>query len=292
MSVLLQALQKAAKNRDDSTGNSPVQSDTEPNLKLEPLAEPQLGDQIQTTDESPSELPSSPDDAADVISASAVPSYSAVDWARDHYMLTFLAGAVLFAICYGLYVYLQVSNPSWLRSTPAPVSTPDQAVLVQPAPASINESPRITGLPEPAVSTGPEAFQEATAAASEDANEPITSEAATVGTTDAPAKTIAPSSKPSAGTPRRATAASQSPVASTNTRPKPSRSVSSKVDSEGVEMIEIPVAPSVAVGGNGTAAQGSTDHRGAVTGSHCFGRRPGAHDGLRSTATGPIRKGH
>jgi Tfp pilus assembly protein PilF len=68
-------------------------------------------------------------------------------------MRTFLGAAILFAIGYATYVYIQVSNPGLLRGTPP--ASPIAATSPPPAPAPAPHSPpavRVSGLPpvEPA----------------------------------------------------------------------------------------------------------------------------------------------
>jgi len=94
MSLLLQALQKAARNRDETAGKTSMSEEGGDPLTLEPLTEPQLNEDAAPQDESEPETSNSPQDAAGVMRASELPGYSAIDWARDHYMLTFVAGAV------------------------------------------------------------------------------------------------------------------------------------------------------------------------------------------------------
>ncbi len=244
MSLLLQALQKAAKNRDDNTGNTSVEEGNDDDkLTLEPLAEPQLKDNTPRNDESEPETSTSPEDAADVMRANELPGYSVLDWARDHYMLTFLAGAALFAIIYGLYVYIQISSPGLFRSTPAPASSPFQAT-VAPTPAPANELPRISGLPENA--SAAEAQKEQEAAVTEDNGGAAALQVAkaekTANTETRPARAATtPTAKPSPRVRRTAAPAAQSAVA----RPASSRSVTSNVDNEGIEVVEIPLGPSV-----------------------------------------------
>ncbi len=235
MSLLLQALQKAAKNRDDTTGNPAVPSDDDRSLTLEPLAEPQLNDQEPSAEESQTEPSPSPQDAADVMRANDIPSYSALDWAREHYMLTFLAGAALFAIVYGLYVYVQVSNPRWLRSTPPPMSAPVQTTAAL-APASADETPRISGLPEAAPA----------GADKPDGNTPATAQSTGKGMTEPKAAT-ALAAEPSAPATPRAAPATRLATATSNARARLPRKPTARVDSEGVEIIEIPATASVAV---------------------------------------------
>lgn len=240
MSLLLQALQKAAKNRDDSTQDSAAQDDGGDDLTLEPLAEPQLNKETGPVDERPTGPASSPEDAAGVMRASEIPSYSALEWARDHYMLTFLASAVLFAIVYGLYVYIQISNPGLFRSAPVPMTAPIQATA-QPASPPASQLPRISGLPDAAPAGALQVGQAALAAtAGDDIATRSVPQPATLGTTGN-------EPMPAVTTPARAR-----PQVVPATRPPASRSISPRritttVDSDGVEVVEIPVAPSVSV---------------------------------------------
>ena len=239
MSLLLQALQKASKDRDKNTDGSTVEDADDADLALEPMPEPQLIEDAEAIDDIGPETSSTPDDAADVMRASEVPSYAALDWARDHYMLTFLAGAALFAIVYGFYVYIQISNPVWLRSTPAPVSAPVQTAIT-PLPAPIDDAPRISGLPAAAEAMEPPA-DEAPATlttVSGDTAEQANGVGTTASRNTAPrTAAAAPTAQPS---PRvRHQANTERTIASAN--------VAAQLDSEGIEVIEIPVGPSVAV---------------------------------------------
>jgi tetratricopeptide (TPR) repeat protein len=146
MSLLLQALQKAAKTREGAEGEQdPGTTAGSEDLSLEPLSEPRLGGDDAPTRSGPSSA-----QAATVMRASEPPSFSAIDWAREHYMLTFLGVAILFAIGYGTYVYIQISNPGLLRSTPPPVASPLAAASPPTAQAPAAEAQpvtRVSGLP-------------------------------------------------------------------------------------------------------------------------------------------------
>lgn len=141
MSLLLQALQKAAKSREESQGElsgDALSGDDE--LALEPIApEPVLRDELPAASPTPVQ-------AATLIEAGRAPGFDPIDYAREHQMLVFLALAVLFAFGYGTYVYIQVANP--FRSQPAAtpmVSAPPAAVAsTQP---SAEASDKISGLP-------------------------------------------------------------------------------------------------------------------------------------------------
>jgi Tfp pilus assembly protein PilF len=141
VSLLLQALQKAAKTREDGEGEPA--HDAVDELALEPVGEPTLHDEM------PSRSPS-PAQAATVVQASRVPAFDPVGYARDHYMIVFIGAAVLVAIIYGGYVYIQVSNPGWLRSTPPPMTAPLASAPVGPAAAPANPpdtAAKISGMP-------------------------------------------------------------------------------------------------------------------------------------------------
>jgi tetratricopeptide (TPR) repeat protein len=139
MSLLLQALQKASKTREDA-GSDPTDKGAEDGLSLEPLAEPTLNGQEEAPRRSPTRA-----QAATVMRAAETPAYGPIDWAREHYMLTFLGAAILVAIAYGTYVYIQVSNPGFLRSTPQPA--PLQALAQPPgSPAPAQPTAKISGI--------------------------------------------------------------------------------------------------------------------------------------------------
>ena len=140
MSLLLQALQKAAKSREegdvDLSGEELSMSDE---LALEPSPS------IPRTSQDPPSAPTSAQ-AATVIQAGTVPAFDPMDYAREHYMLTFLGVALLFALGYGTYVYWQVNRP--FRSS-APSPSPVAAVPAPQAPAASSppSNAKISGLP-------------------------------------------------------------------------------------------------------------------------------------------------
>lgn len=151
MSLLLQALQKAAKSREEVEGEPGSGSTAADQLTLEPMAsEPTLRDEM------PSHSPT-PAQAATVVQASRVPAFDPIDYARDHYMIVFLGAAVLVAIIYGGYVYIQVSNPGLLRSAPARMAAPLASAPAPAAPAPAANSPetaaKISGMPANTVTT-------------------------------------------------------------------------------------------------------------------------------------------
>ncbi len=245
MSLLLQALQKASKDRDNNTDNAPVDgAAADDDLTLEPLPEPRLNDESVPANDRVADPTPTPDDAADVMRANEVPSYTALDWAREHYMLTFLAGAVLFAIVYGLYVYVQISNPGWLRSTPVPVSVPVQTVI-SPLPAPVDESPRISGLPAAADTIDPPGEASTMLADSRGDTDEQTAPKSNGAASTAPRTgAVAPAAQGSQQDKRPALSAAQ--PTTTTVRANSSRNVSARLDSEGIEVIEIPVGPNVA----------------------------------------------
>ncbi len=143
MSLLLEALQKASKNRDEAnaetTGDITQMADE---LTLEPtLSAP---DVLPDPASSPTAA-----QAATLLQARSAPApgFDVLDYAREHYMISFLGCAVLFALAYGTYVYVQVAQP--FRS-PAPalaplVAAPPSATLASAPPPP--DSAKITGLP-------------------------------------------------------------------------------------------------------------------------------------------------
>ena len=145
MSLLLQALQKASKSREHGEGEPGSASDAADQLALEPIAsEPLLRDEMPNHSPTPAQ-------AATVVQASRLPPFDPIGYARDHYMIVFLGAAVLVAIIYGSYVYIQVSNPGILRSKPAPMTAPLAAAPASPAPAIPASPPdtaaKILGMP-------------------------------------------------------------------------------------------------------------------------------------------------
>jgi len=145
MSLLLQALQKASKSREEGEGEPGSVSGAEDQLALEPIAsEPLLRDEM------PNHSPT-PAHAATVVQASRMPPFDPIGYAREHYMIVFLGAALLVAIIYGGYVYIQVSNPGLLRSAPAPITAPLAAAPAPPAPALPASPPdtaaKISGMP-------------------------------------------------------------------------------------------------------------------------------------------------
>jgi Flp pilus assembly protein TadD len=140
MSLLLQALQKAAKSREE--GEIELSADAlamADELSLEPT--PSAPRAKQDASATPTSA-----QAATVVQAGSVPAFDPLDYAREHYMLTFVGIALLLAAAYGTYVYLQVSRPFHGSAAPSPVSgaPAPQTSVSAPLPPS---SAKISGLP-------------------------------------------------------------------------------------------------------------------------------------------------
>lgn len=224
MSLLLQALQKAAKSREESQGELSEEAvSVDDQLALEPIApEPVLREDIPAPSPTPAQ-------AAAVLEAGRAPGFDPIEYAREHQMLVFLALAVLFAIGYGTYVYIQVANP--FRSDPAPapiVSAPPAAVASTQSAAEASD--KVSGLPAASV-----AAADGTAAA------PAPAAASSIFDTPVAAVAVAPGlDQP---TPRRVVAARE-PVRSTVARTTPAprnllRNASTQ-EADGAETIVIP----------------------------------------------------
>jgi Tfp pilus assembly protein PilF len=153
MSLLLQALQKASKNRSEGEepGPDPLDSDE---LTLEPLGRPDPTLQRESDAPVPA-VASTPAQAAAIMQARRAPAFDPMDYVRDHYMIVFLGCAVLVAAAYGGYVYVQVSNPSWLRPKPSASARPlpplsdATPATGQPSdlPQSESASAKLSGIP-------------------------------------------------------------------------------------------------------------------------------------------------
>ena len=153
MSLLLQALQKAAKSREGTEVDLSVDAlDIADELELEPTASTPRAHQNAPA-------PPTPAQAATMVQAGSIPAFDLLDYAREHYMLTIVSVAFLMAAGYGTYVYMQVNRP-FRSSAPAtaPLTTapaPQASVASAPPPPA---SAKISGLPAgtttPAGSTG------------------------------------------------------------------------------------------------------------------------------------------
>jgi|SRR5579859_933333 len=144
MSLLLQALQKAAKSREGGEGETASMPASADELTLDPVEpEPTLQEEM------PISRPTSAQ-AATVVQAGRAPGFDPIDYARDHQMIVFLALAVLAAIGYGIYLYIQISNPGLFRSSPRPVPIAGPLASTQAAPAGTVTPPaaaKISGMP-------------------------------------------------------------------------------------------------------------------------------------------------
>ena len=141
MSLLLQALQKAAKSREEGDVDPRVDElAMADELALEPSSSP------HRTNQGAAAAPTSAQ-AATVVHAGSVPAFDPLEYAREHYMLTFVGVAFLLAIGYGIYVYLQVNKPfrSSAPSSAPLVATPARQASVASAPPP--SSAKISGLP-------------------------------------------------------------------------------------------------------------------------------------------------
>jgi Tfp pilus assembly protein PilF len=239
MSLLLQALQKAAKNREDGDNEEIVEPPVNAELSLEPVGEADFGDE-------PIASPApSPAQAATVMRASETPRYTPIDWARDHYMVTFIGGAVFFAIGYGLYVYIQLANPAFLRPSRPAVQAPMQ-MAAAPA-AAPSAAAKISGMPDeigslPA-SSAPVAQQEAKPAVT-------ASNGSETPASDVSAVTRPKPAIPAASSPRRS-ARTAAPAGSAAAAAD-ARGVTME---DGVEVVEIPPSPAIATDAAGKPAR-------------------------------------
>ncbi len=242
MSLLLEARQKASKNHVGDQGmTASVEADDLRDLSLEPLADTRPGSSSASVPLEPelTEPPASPEYATDVLQANDTPRYSALNWVQDHHMLSFMALAALFAIGYGLYVYIQVSNPGMFRSSPIPSSAPIHGAAIAPPIEMASKPARISGLP---IAGTPENRSEDTnearpGAAAAGITEPAGGESGTTASSATFTGTIASGAEP-ATEPERAI--------------RPSRAVSRTtpvneyaVDSNAVETVDIPASPSL-----------------------------------------------
>jgi Flp pilus assembly protein TadD len=188
MSLLLQALQKAAKNREGGGAEpeAPARPD-ELELEVEPQKQEPTGDSLVLAEEAifePDPMPEpepevgtlrdrydsdrggQPAQAATILRASEVRSQTWFDRVRDRPVHAFAIGAGIFALFYGVYVYLQIFHPAVLRGefvtkslqartppsspAPAPISPPPTA----PPPAVAMAEPPPANVPPPAPATG------------------------------------------------------------------------------------------------------------------------------------------
>jgi tetratricopeptide (TPR) repeat protein len=181
MSLLLEALQKAARSREQAPNREAPGPDAdepktvesfgplEPSapaaeLTLEPAAkgEPLLEEEIYG-DDIGADLPRgpTPDQAATVVRAAQSREPSAFSRAlenmRDRPLLGVIAAAILFALGGSIYLYIQIANPGLLVRTPPPPDPIVRAPEPLPAPKPVVQSPPPVATPPaaPVVPTEP-----------------------------------------------------------------------------------------------------------------------------------------
>jgi len=223
MSLLLKALENAAKNRASAapgTGGDPGspassagRADAE--LSLEPIVDRTFASAPSgeiRTEFSPERGPS-PAAAQNVLLAGMDSSRSAGlgEYLRNHPLVVFSTAAGLFAIGYGVYLYLQIAHPGILNAwRTTPVAAP-----VAPPPEPIAKGPVAQPVAPPAPLTPPAPAPADTAAAVPPA--PVVP-ATTPGAAPAPATAAPPSASTTApvapaGPPTAPAAAPPAPVA-------------------------------------------------------------------------------
>jgi Flp pilus assembly protein TadD len=209
MSLLLQALQKAAKNRDGSGADpeAPGRPD-QIELEVEPHKQEPTGDSLALAEEAifePDPMPdpepdvgalrdrydsdrgAKPERAATVLRASEVRSQTWFDRIRDRPVHAFAIAAGVFALFYGVYVYLQIFQPAVLRGefftrslrarTPPPTAAPISPPPAAPPPAvAMAQAPASPDVPRPA-DAGPTSRSEAPATAAPLSGMPTTDDA-------------------------------------------------------------------------------------------------------------------
>jgi Tfp pilus assembly protein PilF len=166
MSLLLKALQKAAQNRESaspangSEAAAPTPSDLpQSELSLEPISPPPGSAARAPADEPPDRLASlaSPAAAQNILLAGADRGAGSGlgDYVREHPLVTFSSAAGLFAIGYGIYLYIQISHPGLLMASrptavapaPPPPPPPDAVAKGMIAPPPAPTAPVVTAEP-------------------------------------------------------------------------------------------------------------------------------------------------
>ena len=156
MSLLMKALEQAAKNREDTGPQKPAAPSTGPQtpLALEPA--PDLESKPAFARDAAPEPTAAQNQAAAMFSAGARDSRAGVGvYLRNNPVLLFGLLAGVFAIGFGIYVYIEITNPGLLQRRPPPVTTPiAQAPASKPAapPAPVVGS---VPTPQPAPAPGP-----------------------------------------------------------------------------------------------------------------------------------------
>lgn len=258
MSLLLQALQKASRNRgegEEVQGPDPLDAEE---LTLEPIGRPESSPAEREPVGGDFAASPGPAQAAAIIQARRAPAFDPLDYAREHYMIVFVSLAFLVAIAYGAYVYVQVANPAWLRPKPRPATSPVAAAVPPAAPSATAPSPATSAAPAGASAAAPVADAsakiEGLPATSAPvpvpvADPPSTSAAATPAA--APQSPAAAPATPAAGVPLEEVAAAatraraarpQAPAQAQVQAPRPRRerpveTVSADIDEDGVETV-------------------------------------------------------
>jgi tetratricopeptide (TPR) repeat protein len=164
MSLLMKALEKAAKDRGDAR-TEPAAASPMNELSLEPLAAQEPGAPRPEASPRPAAAPSREQAQAASVLQAAAPRPSAgraVEYARTHPVVAFGTLAGVLAVGFFVYVYLQMFHPSLFVAQPPIASRPAAPVLVQAPPAATVPSQPI---PVEALSSAP-LLNESAAAAS------------------------------------------------------------------------------------------------------------------------------
>jgi Flp pilus assembly protein TadD len=170
MSLLMKALEKAAKDRGEARADTPAVATSaatrpELSLALELLAadtpSPRMRDEGRTENTggsaaSAANYRSEAPRPAPAMRAGQDTERSAGAYLRDHPLMVFGALAALFAIAFGGYVYLQIFHPGFfVRQQPAPAA-PQRIVETAPsAPATVQQIPTATLLQSAASPSAP-----------------------------------------------------------------------------------------------------------------------------------------
>jgi Flp pilus assembly protein TadD len=170
MSLLMKALEKAARDREETgaegtsaaatAGVAPGARTAKSELTLEPIA-PQLAAPRESSlspRKTTGAAPAAPAAAASrestraatVIRAGQRETGGAGAYAREHPLLVFGTLAALFLLAYGSYVYLQMTNPGIFARQPA---RPAQSAPIVPAPAPAASGGTVTAEQPPVAMT-------------------------------------------------------------------------------------------------------------------------------------------
>ena len=174
MSLLLEALQKAAKSREQMPEREPpvpetARSAVETTGPIEPLAppaeeltleptpqsEPLLEEKVFEDELGDDVIPKpTPDQAATVVRAAQSREPGALtrvlESVRDRPLYAIILAAVLFAAGGGMYLYIQIANPGLLVRTPPPPEPIARAPAPMPAPKPVLQAPAPVPAPAPA----------------------------------------------------------------------------------------------------------------------------------------------